>query len=68
VSRGGVWSNAELEAAMASCHGNYSDNAGCQVRRTPLKLAQKLGRLQPFVAVFQQECMGQALANLHFLG
>ena len=28
------------------------------------KLAQKLGQLQPFVAVFLQECM----ANLHLLG
>jgi hypothetical protein len=23
------------------------------------KLAQKLGQLQPFIAVFPQECMGQ---------
>jgi hypothetical protein len=28
-----------------------------QVRKP--KLAQKLGRLQPFIAVFPQECMGQ---------
>jgi hypothetical protein len=28
------------------------------------KLAQKLGQLQPFIAVFPQECM----ANLHLLG
>ena len=30
------------------------------------KLSQKLGRLQPFIAVFAQECMG--LGNLHLLG
>ena len=29
-----------------------------QVRKTP-KLAQRLGQLQPFTAVFPQECMGQ---------
>ena len=29
-----------------------------KVRKTP-KLAQKLGQLQPFSAVFPQECMGQ---------
>ena len=26
----GVWTNAELQEAMSSCRGNYSDNAGCQ--------------------------------------
>jgi hypothetical protein len=29
-----------------------------QVRTTPVS-AQKLGQLQPFIAVFPQECMGQ---------
>ena len=27
----GVWTNAELQEAMSTCHGNFSDNPGCQV-------------------------------------
>jgi hypothetical protein len=30
-----------------------------QVRKRRHLLAQKLGQLQPFIAVFPQECMGQ---------
>ena len=37
--------------------------AGCRSaapkREKDVKLAQKLGQLQPFIAVFPQECMGQ---------
>jgi hypothetical protein len=31
-----------------------------QVRKTVAKLAQKLGQLQPFIAVFPQECTGRS--------
>jgi hypothetical protein len=30
-----------------------------QVRKMPIKLTQKLGQLQPFTAVFPQECTGE---------
>ena len=31
-----------------------------EVRKTPIcKLAKKLGQLQPFIAMFPQECVGQ---------
>ena len=30
-----------------------------ELSETEIKLAQKLGHLQPFLAVFSQECMGQ---------
>ena len=45
-------------AGTVVCEAVYSlkDN---QVRKAPWKLAKKLGQLQPFTAVFPQECMGQ---------
>jgi hypothetical protein len=33
-----------------------------QVRKPPTKLAQKLGQLQPFIAVFPQEHMSQLVS------
>ena len=42
----------ELLAVVGMCN---ETNRLAQVR----KLAQKLGQLQPFIAVFPQECMGQ---------
>ena len=38
-----------------------------QVRKTP-SLPRSWGNLQPFLAVFPQECMGCAWAKLHLLG
>jgi hypothetical protein len=49
---------------LAFTHNTWLEPSGpggfvdLQVRQT-LKLAQKLGQLQPFLAVFPQECMGQ---------
>ena len=31
----GVWTNADLQQAMSTCHGNFSDNPGCQVAFLP---------------------------------
>ena len=36
----------------------FDDGAGA-ASESDAKLAQKLGQLQPFLAVFPQECMGQ---------
>ena len=41
--------NAPLETVQRFPHTSEKD----------AKLAQKLGQLQPFIAVFPQECMGQ---------
>jgi hypothetical protein len=47
---------------MRKLHTGRSPRAGLRVytlSETDAKLAQKLGQLQPFIAVSPQECMGQ---------
>ena len=47
-------------AKCAKAHkGAARNQKACHVRERRAELAQKLGQLQPFLAVFPPECMGQ---------
>jgi hypothetical protein len=47
-------------AAAATAVGN---NLGWETSEKDARLAQKLGQLQPFIAVSPQECMGQLASS-----
>ena len=52
------------EGPQGLCGGGDDRGGGHGASEKDVKLAQKLGQLQPFIAVFPQECM----ANLRLLG
>jgi hypothetical protein len=56
ISRAAALANTPLLSAYLH-RPQLRELAGCSEKDA--KLTQKLGQLQPFVAVFPQECMGQ---------
>jgi hypothetical protein len=48
-----------MRAARSRGRERDGDGGGAPCSEEDAELAQKLGQLQPFLAVFPQECMGQ---------
>ena len=60
VSRGGEWCELRRpESGETVRSPRHRPPASLSLSVKDTKLAQKLGQLQPFIAVFPQECTGQ---------
>jgi|FLMP01.3.fsa_nt_emb hypothetical protein len=56
--------SADAYLLSAGIADHWPEGRGCYISgQKDAKLAQKLGHLQPFLAVFPQECMGQLASS-----
>ena len=54
-----VWGAAVADQGALKAYAVSMEAMATQVRKAPSWLRAKFGQLQPFIAVFPQECMGQ---------